>query len=96
MAYAAADRPVQPSDGSLLDGVWFTRYLARAGRLPDLGRVQAFSFHLHYRVRDDQVVPRRGLALRLAALRRPPYLLVGWRAGRVRVWRVPLTNRRMR
>jgi hypothetical protein len=89
--------PFQPSDGSLLDGLRFARFLARTGRLPDVGRVQAFSFRLHYVVRDEQVERRRWPTLRITRLRRPAYLVVGAAVrGRVRVVRIPLGRTRMR
>jgi hypothetical protein len=89
--------PFQPSDGSLLDGLRFARFLARTGRLPDVGRIQAFSFRLHHVVRDEQVCHRRSPVVRVTRLRHPPYVVVGLALrGRVQVWRIPLGRRRMR
>jgi hypothetical protein len=66
--YARANR--LPHDANpLTDGRAFTKWLERAGLLPDEGRLEAFAFDARYRIRHHQVVRRRGPLLRLLRLK---------------------------
>lgn len=72
----ARDNPL-PHDGSpLADGRVFIAWLARAGLLTDEGRLEAFAFDAHYRLRQNVVIRRRGPLLRVLRLRRLRRLII--------------------
>ena len=78
--YARTD-PLPPAGGPLADGRAFARALARAGRLPDEGRVEALAVDLRYkrcRAGSSGLAPRsRGsFVLRTAVLARPRRRLI--------------------
>lgn len=93
------ENPYQPSGGAAVDGRLFIRSLAKRGRVPDLIRLQALSFDLRYRIKKGDKHGRRGLMVAFTTLRRPRYLIAGFRTPWVRrvvVVRVRLGRDRMR
>jgi hypothetical protein len=77
-AYAAAQSLPQHG-GPLADGWAFARTLARQGQLPEAARLELLAVELHYAAGANELVPRRGLVVRSALLRRPYRWLVAVR-----------------
>jgi hypothetical protein len=75
----AARTPLPELGGPLADGHAFARGLARAGGLPDAGRLELLAVRLRYAARAGGLVRRRGPALAATVLRRPRRLVVALR-----------------
>ena len=72
--------PLPREGGPLADGYAFARFLQRAGKLPDEGRLEALAFELRYRrFAAGQFRPRRGVAARACLLGRPRRLVLALR-----------------
>jgi hypothetical protein len=66
--YARAN-PLLHDGNPLVDGRAFTGWLEHAGLLTDEGRLEAFAFDAHYRIRKDRLRKRRGPLLRRLRLK---------------------------
>jgi hypothetical protein len=91
------DSPYPPPGGAAVDGRLFIRWLEKRRRVPDLMRLQALSFDVRYRIRKGDK-DGRGLAVAFTTLRRPRYVIAGFRVPWVRrviVVRVRLGRDRM-
>jgi hypothetical protein len=75
----AAETPLPAYGGPLSDGRAFLRWLARREPLPEGVELQVLAYELRYVGSASGPKPRRGLGLKIACLRRPPRLVVGWR-----------------
>jgi len=71
--------PLAREGGPLADGYAFARFLQRAGKLPDEGRLEALAFDLRYRQCAGRFRPRRGVAARACLLGRPRRLVLAIR-----------------
>lgn len=69
LAYARR-MPLPARGGALTDGRAFARELARAGALPDAGRLEALAVDVRFSSAHDGLVRRRGPAVRFAWLQR--------------------------
>ena len=89
--YARENR-IPREGGSLSDGRLFAGALARAGELPEEGRLEALAFDARYTARGDGFISRKGFSIRVARLKQPPRLVMIIRHPRLgeRWLRVPL------
>jgi hypothetical protein len=72
--------PLPCEGGPLADGYAFARFLLRAGKLPDEGRLEALAVELRYRrCAAGGLRPRRGIAARVCVLGRPRRLILALR-----------------
>ena len=87
----ATQRPPPPG-GGFADGLAFARQLRREGQLPPAALLELAAFETRWRLRGGRVVARRVPAVRIAAFRRPPRLVVLVSAPRLggRAWEVRL------
>jgi hypothetical protein len=77
-AYASAT-PLPREGGPLADGRAFARRLARAGALPEAGRLEVLAVDLHHVATTDGLIRRRGFAWVAALLKEPRRVVVGVR-----------------
>jgi hypothetical protein len=75
----AENIPLPRDGGPLADGYAFARFLQRAGKLPDEGRLEALAVELRYRRCAGGLRPRRGIAVRVCLLGRPRRLILALR-----------------
>jgi hypothetical protein len=75
----AEEYPLPRDGGPLADGYAFARFLHRAGKLPDEGRLEALAVELRYRRCAGGLRPRRGIAVRVCLLGRPRRLILALR-----------------
>jgi hypothetical protein len=84
-AYAAAT-PYPQHGGPLADGRALVRYLAQRDELPDEGRLEALRVDLHHVPCAGGLVPRRGVVLKAAWLRRARRLVLAVRLPWLGAW----------
>ena len=75
----AEEYPLPREGGPLADGYAFARFLRRAGKLPDEGRLEALAVELRYRRCAKGLRPRQGIAARACLLGRPRRLVLALR-----------------